>query len=215
LQHYETLKVQHELKLQNERLQANLKTNRESFVRVLTEMLNLKDPNSSGRIYRTGDYAVSIGQCLDLDEQELEQLGLAVVLQEAARIYIPNHLLHKKGTLTDEEWRILVDSFERGLQLLESVPDFEDIVSTIRYQYENYDGTGNPKGLAGEQIPLHARIIAVAEAFDEMTTPRSFQIALTYEEAIERLESVAGKKFDPKIVNILCELKSTEDILVF
>jgi response regulator RpfG family c-di-GMP phosphodiesterase len=215
LQHYETLRNQHELRLQNERLNARLKASCESFVRLLIEMLSLKDPNSAARIHRIKDYAVSIGQCLDLKEQELEQLSLAVVLQESARIYIPDHLLRKKGTLTDEERRILIDSLERGLKMLASVPDFEDVVSTVRYQYENYDGSGHPTGLTGEQIPLYTRVIAVAEAFDEMTAPRSFQIALTYDEAIERLESVAGKKFDPKIVNIFCELKATEDILVF
>lgn len=214
LQHYETIKSQHELWQQNERLQARLKTTRESFVRLLVEMLNLKDPNASARVYRIKDSAISIGQCLDLNEKELEQLSLAAVLQEAAHINIPNHLLRKKPELTDEEWEIFINGFEKGLQLLASIPDFEDIVSIIRYQYENYDGKGYPKGLMGEQIPLSARIIGVAEAFDEMTAPSSIQPALTPHEAIERLESAAGKRFDPEIVNILCELKSAEHILV-
>jgi putative two-component system response regulator len=213
-QHYETLKSQHELRLQNERLRALLKTTRENFVELLIEMLNLKDPDSSARIYRTKEYALSIGKCLDLGESELEQLSLAVILQKAARIYIPEHLLHNKETLTDEEWNSLIDSFERGLQLLANIPDFEDFVSIVRYQYENYDGTGYPRGLMGEQIPLHTRIIAVAEAFDEMIVPGSFQTALSKEEAIEELEFVAEGKFDPEIVKILCELKSTEPVMV-
>lgn len=214
LQHYETLKTQYELKLQNERLEARLKTNFESFVRLITEMLNLKDPGSTERIDRIRDYAQSVGQCLDLDENELEQLSTAVVLYEAARVNIPIHLLRKKGTLTGTEWGALIDSFEKGLQMLANVSDFGDIVSTIRYQFEDYDGTGYPKGLTGEQIPLQARIIAVAEAFDEMTAPRAFQTALSDDAALEKLDFAAGKKFDPKIVNILCMLKSTENILV-
>lgn len=210
LQHYETLKVQYELRLQNERLETRLKTTHESFVRLLIEMITLKAPNLTAHVYRTRDYAVSIGQSLGLDEEELEQLALAVVINETARLKIPHHLLDKNERLSGEEWKILIRGFELGLQLFASIPEFEDIVSTIRYQYENYDGTGKPNGLEGEQIPLHARIIAVAKAFDEITAPGAGQIALSDDEAVERLESAAGKKFDPKIVNVLCELKSTE-----
>lgn len=214
VQYYETLKSQYEFSLQNNRLQSSLRATREGLVNLLVEMLNVKNPGSSEHIYRIRDYAVSIGQCLDFDEPELEQLSLAAVLNETARIKTPAHLIREKERLTTEEQEILARNFEQVLQLVATVPDFEDIVSTIRYQYENYNGSGYPNGLKGEQIPLHTRIIAVAEAFDEMTAPRAFRTALTQDEAIEKLEAAAGERFDPKIVNILCELKSTEPVLV-
>lgn len=214
LEHYETMKSQHELKLQNKRLETHLKMTRESFVGLLIEMLNLKTPNSSQYVNRVRDYAAAIGQCLEFDAEELEQLSLAAFLHEAAHIHIPNHLLHKKETLAAEERQIFIHGFERGLQLLGGVPDFEEVIPAIRYHHENYDGSGFPEGLTGEQIPLHSRIIAVAAAFDKMTAAVGAQTALTDDEAIEQLEYAAGKQFDPQIINILCELKLAEHIMV-
>jgi putative two-component system response regulator len=209
LQHYETIKEQHKLRLQNQRLQARLKTNQESFVRVVTEMVNLKDPHASDHCRRTSDYAVAIGQYMGFEPGELEQLSMAALLHEAAHTGIPNHLLFKTTPLTEEERKVFEQNFERGLELLASVPDLEEIVSNIRYLHESWDGSGYLIGLGGEQIPLHSRILAVADAFDELTAPRFSQTGLTNNEALERLLSAAGKKFDPEVVTAFCESKST------
>jgi response regulator RpfG family c-di-GMP phosphodiesterase len=208
LQHYETIKTQHELKLQNERLRTRLRATRESFVRVVADMLDLKDPHAQGHARRTRSYATAIGEGFNLEPEELEQLSLAAFLHEAANINIPSDILYKTTALTAEERRIVELNFERGLQMLAGVPDLEEVASVIRYYHEQWDGSGYPKGLRGEQIPLHARIIAVADAYDEMTTRHPLKPNWTHSEAIARLQSDAGKKFDPEVIRVFCQLKS-------
>lgn len=209
LQHYETIKNQHQLKSEHERLKARMKTTLAGFARAISEMLDLKDPHAHGHSRRVRNYAEAVGAHLKLDAEEIEQLALAAFLHEAAHIGIPNYILSKESALSDEEQWIVKQNLERGLKLVESVPDFEDIASVLRYQHENWDGSGYPNGLGGEQIPLHSRIIAVAAAYDEMTFPRSMRAGLAREEAIERLRSNAGTKFDPSIVETFAGLKST------
>ena len=212
LQHYETIKNQHELQLQNQRLLARLKATRERFVGVVGDMLDLKDPHAQGHARRTKGYAAAIGEGFNLETEELEQLSLAAFLHEAANINIPNNILYKPTALTLEERRIVEHNFERGLKLLAGVPDLEEVASVIRYYHEQWDGNGYPKGLAGEQIPLHARIIAVADAYDEMTTRHPLKPNWTHHEAIERLQAAAGKKFDPEVVRVFCQLQSVGQI---
>lgn len=195
LQHYETIKSQHELKLQNERLELRLKTTRESFVKVFVEMLNIKNLNAPGHAHRTSNYAVALGRRFNLALEELEQLSLAGLLHEVAYISIPDDTSFKTNSLAEKENWIVKQNFEWGLKLLGSIPDFEDIVSIIRCQREYWDGSGCHEGLGGEQIPLQSRILAVADAYDEMTMPRPLQPGLPHDEAIRRLESDAGKKF--------------------
>lgn len=202
LQHYETIKGQYELRLQNERLEKRLKATVDGFVKIIAAMLDLKEPNS--HCQRTAEYAVAIGLQLKLEAKELEQLALAARLHELAHISIPNNILQKMTALTEDalledeltenDHLILTDNFERGLQMLESVPDLEDAASAIRYQHEHFDGNGYPAGLAGEQIPLFARIIAVADAFDKMTALPLFKSNPTNNNAIEQLQAAAGKK---------------------
>jgi HD-GYP domain-containing protein (c-di-GMP phosphodiesterase class II) len=133
-------------------------------------------------------------------------------LHEAANINIPHDILYKTSALTPEERRTVEQNFEHGLQLLAGVPDLEEVASVIRYYHEHWDGSGYPKGLRGEQIPLHARIIAVADAYDEMTTRHPLKLNGTHQEAVERLQSAAGKKFDPSVVNVFCQLRSIGQI---
>ena len=208
LQHYETIKSQHELRLQNERLRLRLKATRESFVGVVADMLDLKDPHAQGHARRTKSYAVAIGQGFNLKPEELEQLSLAAFLHETANINIPNNILYKTTALTLEERRLVEHNFERGLKLLEGVPDLEEIASVIRYYHEHWDGSGYPKGLSGEQIPFHARIIAVADAYDEMTMRHPLKPNWTHTKAIEQLKSAAGKKFDPGVIRVFCQMNS-------
>ena len=207
LQHYETTKSHHQLEIQNERLQSRLKTTLESFVKLVARMLDLKEPNTYAHVRRTGDYAIAIGQSLDLKPEELEQLSLAALLHEYPNVNIPNHILSRTATRTEEEHRVLIDNFECELQMLASVPDLEEITSVLRGLHEQFDGNGYPDKLGDELIPLHARIIAVADAYDEMLSPHLPQPNLSHDEAILRLQAAAGKTFDPEIVRVFSELK--------
>jgi putative two-component system response regulator len=209
LQHYETIKIQHHFSLENSRLQAQLKATLDSFVRAMGEMVDLKDPSARAHTLRVIECATAIGEKLNLDASEIKQLSLAASLHEVVHIGIPNHILFKETDLTHEELWTVMQNLERGLKLLASVPDLKEIASIVLYQHENWDGSGYPDGLTGERIPLHARIIHVADAFDEMTSPRSLQPGLAHNEAVERLRAQAGRKFDPEIIEAFGGLKST------
>lgn len=208
LQHYETIKAQHQFQLQNERLERRLQTTLDNFVKIITSLLDLKEPNLQTHVQQTAESAVAVGQSLNLPLEELKQLSVAAQLHEFAHVNIPNQILFKTTALTEQEHRLLINNFERELKMLASVPDLEDAALIVRSIHEQFDGSGYPDGLVGEQIPLHARIIAVANAYDEMTVRRDSQPNLTDDEAITRLQTSAGKKFDPEVVRIFCGLKS-------
>jgi response regulator RpfG family c-di-GMP phosphodiesterase len=212
LEHYETLKMQHQLKLQNQRLEVRLKTTVENCVKIIAQMLDLKEPDLYSHVRRTNESAVAIGQSLNLQPEELKQLSLAALLHEFAHVNIPNQFFLKTAELSEREHRDLINNFGRELEMLASVPDLEDVVSVIRCIDEQFNGNGFPGDFAGEQIPLHARIIAVADAFDKLTLPHDFKPNLSHDEAITRLQSFAGKRFDPEIVKIFCKLKSNGQI---
>lgn len=212
LQHYETNKRQHELVLHNERLSARLKATQHGFVRLIADALDAKDEHAHGHARRTSGYATAIGRRLDLSPEELEQLSLAAFLHDIGRIGIPDHILQKTTTLTDEERRIVELYAERGGRMLAGVPDLGEVASAVRHHHERFDGTGYPEGLHGEQIPLHARIIFVADAYDAMTSPRPFRQALTHEQTIAKLRSLAGIRFDPEVVTAFCEIETIGQI---
>lgn len=212
LQHYETTKAQRQLQLQNERLQARLKATRDSFIEVVADMLDLKDPQSREHAQRVSRYATAIGERLNLDRPEMEQLSLTAFLHEAALFRIPAEIMLKNGPLTPDEQRVVEANLEPGLKMLAGVPDLAEIAEILRFQYEHYNGTGQPNGFAREQIPLHARIIAVADAYDAMTEPRLIRPGLSHDDAVAALYSEAGKKFDPDVVNAFCGVRPINQI---
>jgi adenylate cyclase len=213
LQHYETIKKQYELQMRNQRLETRLEASIEGFVKIAAALLDAKEAN--GHSERTARYAIAVGRQFNLEADELEQLSVAARLHEIAHIRIPDHVLRKmrsfseselrENELTEGEYLNLRRDFESGLRMLESVPDLEDAASAIRYQHEHFDGKGFPSNLAGEQIPLSARIIAVADAYDTMTS--SLSAGQNNDSAIARLRAAAGKKFDPEVVKAFCSLQ--------
>ena len=213
LQHYETIKAQRSLQLQNERLQSRIKATRDGFVEVVADMLELKEPHARAHARRTSEYAAQIGHAIQMDRAEVEQLMLAAFLHEAALFRIPNEILLKDSPLTVEEQHIVKKNFEPGLEILERVPDLAEIASVLRFHYEHFDGTGQPGGFSGEQIPLHARIIAVADAYDAMTAPRLIKPGVSHQDAIMSLKSAAGTKFDPSVVAVFCALKTVTNVV--
>ncbi len=208
IQHYETVRDQHALNLENERLRTRLKTTVEGFVRMVGEMLALKHPKAHGHARRTADYAVAIGRKFGLEHHDLKQLLLAAFLHEVPHIRIPDKLLLKLTPLRESEVSIVKETFKRGLDILAGIPDLEDVTAVIRYQHERYDGRGYPDELSGDRIPLQSRIIAVADAYDEMTSEVRTHPILTPEEALRELQLAAGSRFDPAVVKVFSELRA-------
>ncbi|HVE59684.1 MAG TPA: response regulator, partial [Pyrinomonadaceae bacterium] len=154
LQHYETVKARHELELQNERFQLSLQAAQEGFVKLLSDMLDFKDPYKCGHARRTKSYALALGNAFNIMPPELEQLGIAAFLHEIVDFYLPNGFLSGTLTLTTQSREALQQVFEKGLKLLDNFPDMTEVVSILRYYHEYWDGSGYPYNLEGEQIPL-------------------------------------------------------------
>jgi response regulator RpfG family c-di-GMP phosphodiesterase len=217
LQHYETTKAQRQLQLQNERLRSRLKAAKDGFIDVVMRMLDMKVPFSREHAERVAKHASAVGEVLKMERSELEQLSLAALLHEAALYGIPGDIVLKETPFTPEESGVVRTEFEAGLQMLGSVPDLEEVVSVLRFQYEHFDGRGLPSGFSEEQIHEHARIIAIVDAYDNLTQPRCLRAALSHEEAVRLLRVEAGRRFDPNFVNIFCEVctgtEITEEVL--
>ena len=207
LKHYEIKKTRHALELQNQRLYKRLKSAQEGFFYLVSEMLDFKDPHKNGHNRRTGSYALAVGKALNFEKPELENLALAAFLHELADFYIPSEYFFDKFTSMNEIPESIRDNFQKGLQLLEKVININEAAEILRYYHENWDGTGFPHNLAGEQIPLSARIVAVVDAYDELIMHHPLNPGLTPHEALARLELQAGKIFDPAIVEVFCRLK--------
>ncbi|HBR56001.1 MAG TPA: hypothetical protein DEA22_00775 [Blastocatellia bacterium] len=205
LQHYETIKAQRQLQLQNERLCGRLQTMRDRMIKIIGEMLDLKGADTRAHAQRTSEYAVEIGRKMNFSRLELEQLAHAAFLHEAVDFRIPAHLLQKEAPLTESEREVVEQGLAIGLGLFEDMPEFEEIYSVLQFIHEHYDGSGLPKGFSYDQIPLHARIIAVADAYDNWTAHCSQQTRLTDEMAMAKLLKLAGTKFDPDAVRVFCE----------
>jgi response regulator RpfG family c-di-GMP phosphodiesterase len=208
VQHYETIKAQHQLQLQHERLERRQQQTFDNFVKIIVRLLDIKEPGLQNHVRQTAKSAVAIGQKLNLPLEELKQISVAALLHEFAHVSVPHQVIHKIAELNEQQRQLLTKNFERELKMLASVPDLEDAASVIHAIDEQFDGNGFPDALDGERIPLHARIIAVADAYDEMTLRSNSNPNLTHDEALTLLQSFAGKRFDPEIVKTFCELKT-------
>src|SRR5438067_931860 len=195
LEHYETTKSRHELELANRRLSVRLQEMTRAVVRSISDALEAKDEHTYGHARRVGGYAVATGRRMSLDTATLEQLSLASVLHDIGKIGTPDAVLLKSGPLTEEERAIMQTHPERGARMLAGVPEMSEVAAAVRHHHENWDGSGYPAGLAGEQIPLASRIIRVADAYDALTSPRPFREALDHDTAVARLKELSSTRF--------------------
>lgn len=177
--------------------QAHLET-----IQALASALDAKDPHTRGHSDRVSQYAVEIGRALKLPESENEKLLYAGILHDIGKIGISDTVLNKVGRLTDEEFDIIKSHAVIGAQMVRPVGFLRGVSDFIRHHHERYDGKGYPDGLAGEDIPLGARILGVADAFDAMTNDRVYRARLGVERAVSQLMQGRGTQFDPEIVEV-------------
>lgn len=155
---------------------------------------------------RIGDLCVIIGERLGLSHDEMDKLRLFAILHDIGKIGISDQILNKPGSLTDEEMAVMKTHPEIGYRIAMASPDFAPVADYILTHQEKWDGTGYPNHLAGENIPLLSRILAVADAYDAMTKDRVYRKALPKEVALEEIRQNAGTQFDPKIAALFIEL---------
>jgi diguanylate cyclase (GGDEF)-like protein len=166
---------------------------------LLAETLDLRDVSTARHSQTVGRYAEEIGRALGLPGDRVERLRAAGVLHDIGKLGVADAVLQKPGALTDDEWADMRRHPELGARILDHA-NLRDISGWVLAHHERIDGRGYPHGLAGEQIPLEARILAVADAYEAMTADRPYRAALGHDAAREQLRECAGTQFDPRVV---------------
>ena len=176
-------------------------------VKVLIGAIDAKDPYTRGHSDRVRKMSMSMGTKLGFNEMRLESLEYGALLHDIGKIGIKDEVLQKQGSLNPEEYQNIQEHPLIGVKIVEGIDFFKDKMTMIRHHHEHFDGSGYPDGLGGEAIPLEARIIAVADAFDAMTSRRPHHGGMAIMDVIAELEENKGKKFDPHILEIFLNEK--------
>jgi diguanylate cyclase (GGDEF)-like protein len=181
---------------------------RNQVVDLLLRVLRLRDPALATHAERTADTAIALGARVALTTSQLEHLRVAALLQDVGKIGVADTILYKPGPLTDEEWHKIREHPKKGFELVGGLIHPEASEALLA-NHERWDGAGYPRGLTGEEIPLLARVLLVADAFVAMTTDRPFRDAVTALEALDELRRHAGTQFDPKVVEAMAGVETT------
>ncbi len=185
--------------LENLRLCASVKRMSVEVVRALVNAIDKKDHYTSNHSDRVGYLAHMIGRGLRLRPRELEELEWAALLHDIGKIGVSRDILTKPAKLTDSEFAAIKEHPRMSYEVLKPIECFRSVLRGVLFHHENYDGSGYPYGLAGDDIPLFGRIIHVVDVFDALTSDRSYRSAFTWEKGLEIVESEAGTKLDPEI----------------
>jgi putative two-component system response regulator len=183
---------------------------RASFFNAITALayaLEAKDVYTSGHSQRVTEISEAIAEHLGLPRETIEKIRLAGLVHDIGKIGVRESVLNKPGSLSDEEFKHVRLHSQTGERILKPIVDDKEILKAVRHHHERYDGWGYPDGLQGEQIPRLARIIAVADTFDAMTSERSYRKALTKEEACAEVERCRGTQFDPEAADAFLEVR--------
>jgi HD-GYP domain-containing protein (c-di-GMP phosphodiesterase class II) len=169
-------------------------------ITALAASIDAKDPYACGHSQRVMEYTIMTGTHFSLSPEEMDTLYNAAVLHDVGKMELDSCILSKPGPLTQAEWEIIHQHPAAGASLLGEITLLEKASELVLYHHERYDGKGYPEGLKGEEIPLGARLIAIAEAFDTMTTGRAYCPAVTIDQALKELQDNAGSQFCPVAV---------------
>lgn len=173
---------------------------------VLARALECRDPYTEGHSRRVADYAVDLAREMGLEEERVAVIEQAGLLHDLGKIGVPDAVLQKAGALTPEEERQILRHPEEGERILRDIPTLASAAVLVLHHHEHFDGSGYPAGLAHEAIPFGDRILSVADAFDALTTDRPYHKAVSPGAAIQELQSNAGRRFDPRVVQALEKL---------
>ncbi len=179
--------------------------NYESLWQVMFSALDLRDGITGGHSSRVADLAVHLGQRVGMSARELQHLRWAAFLHDVGKLSVADDILRKPGPLSVPEWEQMRRHPAYGYSMLSQDGFLKQVAEIVYCHHERYDGKGYPRGLAGEGIPLGARVFAVADAYDAMTSDRPYRPALSHSQAIEEIERNAGSQFDPRVVTVVLE----------
>lgn len=182
--------------------------NRQLFVgivKALAATIDGKDPYTRGHSERVSRFSIAIAERMNLPEDEIEKLRISALLHDIGKISIDDSILKKPGTLTDEEFEIMKLHPQKGYKIMSHIPAMKEFLPGMYMHHEALDGSGYPQGLKGDEIPLQARIISVADTFDAMTTDRPYQKGMKLEDALARIKTFIGTRYEERVVFALIE----------
>jgi putative two-component system response regulator len=169
---------------------------------ALVRAVAAKDPYTEGHVHRLAEYAYAIGRRLALSDDGLRALRFGALLHDVGKIGVDERIIRKAGPLTADEYRIMQQHTIIGERIVQPLHCAAVVMPVVRHHHERWDGCGYPDGLAGDDIPLHARIVAIADAFDAMTTQRPYNQLLSFAAAAHVLSAGAGTIWDPDVVSV-------------
>ena len=184
------------------------------FVETMAQVLDARDPYTAGHSFRVAEYSYAIALGLGLTETDARTIHIAAQLHDIGKIGMSDVVLQKKGRLTREEFDFIKLHPQMGRKILERVAVFDKYLSVVELHHENTDGSGYPYGIRGSKIPLEARIVRVADAFDAMTSDRSYRPRFTAELAQKEIFDCSGKQFDHTVANVFLNLAAAGRIQV-
>jgi HD-GYP domain-containing protein (c-di-GMP phosphodiesterase class II) len=183
-----------------------LETVNQETIFAFVRAIDARDPYTARHSEKVAAYAVRLARALGLPPSDCDRIHLSGMLHDIGKVALERSVLHKPGPLDDDEWAQVRDHPAQSAHILGAVARFACYVPGARHHHERYDGRGYPDGLAGKAIPLDARILAVADSYDAMTSDRSYREALSHDEAIARLQAAAGTQLDPVCVRAFAAL---------
>lgn len=181
-------------------LEERLHVFRRATIFALNQMLDLKDLNTGVHSTRLAEWALRVGECIGIEEEELRDLEAAAILHDIGKVGVPEAILNKPAKLDPDERKIIEKHSEYGWTILRTIPTFERASLLVLHHHERMDGKGYPAGLKGDEIPFGARIVCAVDAFDAMVSDRAYRKGMPIEEALRRLRADSGTHFDPTII---------------
>jgi HD-GYP domain-containing protein (c-di-GMP phosphodiesterase class II) len=196
--------------LQVEDLQNQIRELHSGFVCCLNQLLDLRDLNTGLHSTRLAEWGLLVARSLGVAEADMYGLEMGALLHDIGKVGVPDNILNKPGKLTPEEYEVVKRHPEFGWTVIRKLRGLEQSSLYVLHHHENFDGTGYPAKLKGHETPIGARIVSVIDAFDAMVSARPYRKGMPIPEALKRLHDVAGKQFDPAVVNSFTEFAQNE-----
>jgi putative nucleotidyltransferase with HDIG domain len=177
-----------------------------SIIYALAATIDAKDHYTYGHSRKVSDYSVVIAEALGLPQDRIDTIRAAGLLHDIGKVGTPDSILSKKGPLANEEWESVKAHPKLGVEILKHVIDLVNCLPAILHHHEHYDGKGYPSGLKGDSIPIEARILAIADAYDAMTSLRPYREQISSQQALNELKRCTGTQFDSELVESFCKI---------
>ena len=197
-----------------ERLAAELARAYKETVSALINALHSRDNDTEAHGDRVAERVVVVGKRLGLADRDLADLEYGALFHDIGKLAVPDAILHNTDALTEAEWKVIRQHTVVGEQIIQPISFLRKVATIVRHSHEHWDGSGYPDQLVGEQIPLASRIVFACDAFDAMTTHRSYQDAMSTDAALERMKELSGVHFDPTVVDVLVAVITEEQAAV-